>query len=1006
MCFDCEIDKILLFRFGYAEPQPQPQPKEVESQNSDNTAVANNASYFETCITTNHISTKTPIDDAINILDLNSNLQEEEAITDIGYTAVVEHNSSELFEDENTFKKPFDSIPSAPPVPKVQNVKTSSVNENGTINGAPPNAIIRPTREIISCIMTTSGFISPAREGKLPEARKPIKIAEDPPSPIAEPIASAPVTEVNERKLHLKAENKDTAATAPAKVDNSYDSRKDIETKLYEVVSSEKLSEPNVKKKSKQHMDTGKIKELKKAKKNLIGTDPELNKRLKAFKKLLAKTAKLKQSEQNAILSRDDMDPELALALKMQQQSRSRKRKKLKMLQQQQGSEQQQLDAGPPAKQRKKKMSKTDLAANRAFVNGRPQEQIHINAHTDPAQVNPAAHSSMRDWPATNEFVHNQQLDKLSNEPDKRKLNIFKKISSMASHDDATPPSGRKSNKVTELNPPERPPPLFSKEVTPQEHLNHSLPFNANDNFSNAQNYNQDLLVPTSEVSKKKQKNPNKPPKPPKEKKIKKDPSQKKVRQPKQPKEVETPIIPSLPPRPQQPYLFPPTFLDPVGFSGPGLIPCNPLFPTVPFDLQGNREQMPNNPFSVLPNFNFMNLARFKRPNFNDSSSMGESYPNIDNRHSTGGMNEEPLDKSIKPLCNVAPLVPPSLLNLEELSSKQHSRENAFNASKESNFGYDPVIPSKDYQGHAAKVNPPITHNEPYSEIEQRKKQLTKQAPGDNVKLYEAHIVEPTQAPIVIDSDDDLPPIATTSHIPKESFSAADSSLTSEIKVKKIKDKSSGHSKKDKKDKELGVVKLKKKKDKKDKSKSKTLKHLNRDEDHSKSFKDKSLLKKEKREKKREKDRSAMMAGEMEVLTANAASTSAIFNKHIQPGMVHDAFSKEQTGYVKSTSDLADISADVSAVESSAIPKLTLKLAPSSASPISRPSTPDFQSSQRKRYVAATIERSISSSRSKFSFSVQNHGKRRNSGDTTMKVSGVQVIWMTVRRVLVQVYQK
>uniref|UniRef100_A0A182W500 PHD-type domain-containing protein n=1 Tax=Anopheles minimus TaxID=112268 RepID=A0A182W500_9DIPT len=55
----------------------------------------------------------------------------------------------------------------------------------------------RPTREISSVIMTTSGFISPAREGKLPESRIPI-IPEDrplqPPAPVVPPVPSLSAT--------------------------------------------------------------------------------------------------------------------------------------------------------------------------------------------------------------------------------------------------------------------------------------------------------------------------------------------------------------------------------------------------------------------------------------------------------------------------------------------------------------------------------------------------------------------------------------------------------------------------------------------------------------------------------------------------------------------------------------------------------------------------------------------------------------------------------------------
>uniref|UniRef100_A0A2C9H8C6 PHD-type domain-containing protein n=1 Tax=Anopheles quadriannulatus TaxID=34691 RepID=A0A2C9H8C6_ANOQN len=63
----------------------------------------------------------------------------------------------------------------------------------GTNGGKPPIVAEegRPTREISSVIMTTSGFISPAREGKLPESRIPI-IPEERPMP-APPAPLAPL---------------------------------------------------------------------------------------------------------------------------------------------------------------------------------------------------------------------------------------------------------------------------------------------------------------------------------------------------------------------------------------------------------------------------------------------------------------------------------------------------------------------------------------------------------------------------------------------------------------------------------------------------------------------------------------------------------------------------------------------------------------------------------------------------------------------------------------------
>lgn len=71
--------------------------------------------------------------------------------------------SPEQSEGENVFKRPGDPISDSQPSkrPKL------SFGEEG-----------RPTREISSVMMTSSGFLSPAREGKLPESRTPISVLE------------------------------------------------------------------------------------------------------------------------------------------------------------------------------------------------------------------------------------------------------------------------------------------------------------------------------------------------------------------------------------------------------------------------------------------------------------------------------------------------------------------------------------------------------------------------------------------------------------------------------------------------------------------------------------------------------------------------------------------------------------------------------------------------------------------------------------------------------------
>ncbi|CAL7941795.1 unnamed protein product [Xylocopa violacea] len=70
------------------------------------------------------------------------------------------------------FKRPGDPISFESPI-----VKRVKVLEEG-----------RPLREIHSVMMTTSGFLSPAREGKLPEARTPHQTRSDSPQPSSYPM--------------------------------------------------------------------------------------------------------------------------------------------------------------------------------------------------------------------------------------------------------------------------------------------------------------------------------------------------------------------------------------------------------------------------------------------------------------------------------------------------------------------------------------------------------------------------------------------------------------------------------------------------------------------------------------------------------------------------------------------------------------------------------------------------------------------------------------------------
>ncbi|XP_012221841.2 transcription initiation factor TFIID subunit 3 isoform X3 [Linepithema humile] len=113
---------------------------------------------------------------------------EEEFISDKneivinGTTDVTSSNGTSSSNSNNTsphrmspqvvFKRPGDPVSFESPI-----VKRTKILEEG-----------RPLREISSVMMTTSGFLSPAREGKLPEARTPHQVRSDSPQPSSYPM--------------------------------------------------------------------------------------------------------------------------------------------------------------------------------------------------------------------------------------------------------------------------------------------------------------------------------------------------------------------------------------------------------------------------------------------------------------------------------------------------------------------------------------------------------------------------------------------------------------------------------------------------------------------------------------------------------------------------------------------------------------------------------------------------------------------------------------------------
>lgn len=323
-------------------------------------------------------------------------------------------------------------------------------------------------------------------------------------------------------------------------------------------------------------------------------------------------------------------------------------------------------------------------------------------------------------------------------------------------------------------------------------------------------------------------------------------------------------------------------------FPGPGLIPSNPLFQPFQFDMSSSN-QMPNYPFPGLFDF-----SRFKRPNFDDQP--------IDTRPNTEKTTESNA-VSAKRTCNVASLIPPSFAS--ELD----------NVHPKSTFG-DVDEP------HSSRKHTDIHMLNTSSTFSSKKSSTVTTTATTTTSTFEKR--EPFTSPIVVDDDDDFNGRQSMSMSPHDNPHADFLGHNEEVKRKKNKDKSSKEGKKDKKDKELKDGKVKKKKDKKDKLKNK-LKHG----EYSKSPKDKAQLKKEKREKKKERERAALA---------------------MESGGLGDRADWSRDVFDRDTSSM-DFNADTSSMEANAIPKLTLKLGPSSLSPssrTSRPSTPDFPAQQRK----------------------------------------------------------
>lgn len=96
----------------------------------------------------------------------------------------------------------------------------------------------RPLREISSVMMTTSGFLSPAREGKLPEARTPHQVRADSPQPSSYPMVPP----------ELKCEKKPKKIVKKGPEDRKLDKENKKKKGAKELFKPDKIDDSKIKK--------------------------------------------------------------------------------------------------------------------------------------------------------------------------------------------------------------------------------------------------------------------------------------------------------------------------------------------------------------------------------------------------------------------------------------------------------------------------------------------------------------------------------------------------------------------------------------------------------------------------------------------------------------------------------------------------------------------------------------------------------------------------------------
>lgn len=383
----------------------------------------------------------------------------------------------------------------------------------------------RPTREISSVMMTTSGFLSPAREGKLPEARTPV--------PPQVPETAAPVSTSPNDSGRKKVEKK----------------RERIGKELFKPVSEEKVA-----KKTPTMKDVVKMKQMKAA--------------AAAANTIAANSA-------------PNVAPPLNVA-----------------------SNEVKIMPIPQHKLSQKQNFNKDLAAAKAKTE-------KFNTTITPIPMKPRS-PHLPPTPMS-------QVDKLFTEPDKKKVNIFKKISNVKEkHETKAKKDVRTNLMMNEASPVDIVNKIthLSSDITIEPIMNPVPVSRSPDKLDNYFDHNSPIGTPST---------PKTPeiitPSPPlpKEKRKRKEGTQKRKRVKKNPSLLETDIIDITMERPKTPeaHLVPPhmrhqpspnllsstlpySFLR---YSGPGLIPnqlADPL-PILPFPYMSDFGMNPYFP-PISPN--------------------------------------------------------------------------------------------------------------------------------------------------------------------------------------------------------------------------------------------------------------------------------------------------------------------------------------------------------------------------------------------------------------------